>query len=367
MILKGNQRAGGTDLATHLMNAFDNERVEVAQIRGTVADHLHGAFAEYEALAAGTRCKEPLYSLSVNPSAPLSREQYYAAIDRIEQRLGLSGQARAVVFHVKHGREHAHVVWCRIDTTKMRAVQLSHDRQKLRSLARELAMEFGLELPEGLAEDKRADRARKNEQTLAEKAQAEATGITPEQRRAEITQAYRRSDSAEAFRAALKEKGYVLAAGDKRVYVVVDRFGKVHSLARQIDGVRTREVRQKLAAIEAQVEGVDAAKAAIAQRERLVLDRRTKALSRLETWELRSLETAVRRQVQEMEVAREQKAETVQDQIEVNKLDIVLPQGELHADAEKKKGWKARQDQLGAGKDRKQDQSRGYRIGRDRP
>ena len=74
MILKGNQRAGGTDLATHLMNAFDNERVEVAQIRGTVADHLHGAFAEYEALAAGTRCKEPLYSLSVNPSAILMIE-----------------------------------------------------------------------------------------------------------------------------------------------------------------------------------------------------------------------------------------------------------------------------------------------------
>jgi hypothetical protein len=59
MILKGNQRAGGDDLATHLMNEFDNERIEVGQIRGTVADHLHGAFAEYEALASGTRCKEP--------------------------------------------------------------------------------------------------------------------------------------------------------------------------------------------------------------------------------------------------------------------------------------------------------------------
>jgi MobA/VirD2-like, nuclease domain len=239
MILKGNQRAGGDDLATHLMNEFDNERIEVAQIRGTVADHLHGAFGEYEALASGTRCTEPLYSLSINPSAPISREQYYTAIDRIEQRLGLSGQARAVVFHVKHGREHAHVVWCRIDTAKMRAVPLSHDRQKLRSLARELAHEFGLPLPEGLAQDRGADRARKKEATLAEKAQADETGITPGQRRAEITEAYRRSDSAEAFRAALKEKGYVLATGDKRVYVVVDRFGKVHSLARQIDGVRT--------------------------------------------------------------------------------------------------------------------------------
>ena len=98
-----------------------------------------------------------------------------------------------------------------------------------------------------------------------------------------------------------------------------------------------------------------------------MLDRRSKALSRLEAWEQRSLETSVRRQVHEMEAAREQKAETVQDQVEVNKLDIVLPQGEFHADAKKKKGWKARHDELGAGKNRKQDQSRGYRRGRDEP
>jgi hypothetical protein len=479
MILKGNQRAGGDDLATHLMNAFDNERIEVVQIRGTVADHLHGAFAEYEALAAGTRCKEPLYSLSINPSAPISRDQYYAAIDRIEQRLGLSGQARAVVFHVKHGREHAHVVWCRIDTAKMRAVQLSHDRQKLRSLAQELAHEFGLPLPEGLTHDQGAERARKKEQTRAEKAQSDETGITPEQRRAEITDAYRRSDSAEAFRAALKEKGYVLAQGEKRVFVVIDRFGKVHSLARQIDGVRTRELKQKLAPIEAQLGAVNDTKSAVAQREaaararidqrvthrmaelaaklsgrqsgrrhtvearaqelatmqagermslhaahksesdkpfaraagaifalfdrvpglrsviaplrrnpklnpaerqraerdalerrhqreQLVLDRRFRALGRLEAREQRSLETAVRRQVREEEAVRELKAESLHDRIEVNKLDIALPHGEFHR-VEKKaeKGWKARREKLAAGKPQKR--PRGFRHTRNDP
>jgi hypothetical protein len=63
---------------------------------------------------------------------------------------------------------------------------------------------------------------------------------------------------------------------------------------------------------------------------------------------------AARRQIHEMEAAREQKAETVQDQVEVNKLDIALPRGEFHFDAKKKKDWKARQDGLG-GKNRKQD------------
>lgn len=93
----------------------------------------------------------------------------------------------------------------------MRAVQISHDRMKLRSLARELAHEFGLPLPEGLAQDRGADRVRKKEITLAEKAQSDETGVAPGQRRTEITEAFRGSDSAEAFRAALQEKGYVLA------------------------------------------------------------------------------------------------------------------------------------------------------------
>ena len=75
MILKGSQRAGAQDLATHLSNEYDNERIEVAQVRGTVAGDLHGAFAEFEAVAAGTRCVKPLYSLSINPSAPLSRDR----------------------------------------------------------------------------------------------------------------------------------------------------------------------------------------------------------------------------------------------------------------------------------------------------
>ena len=46
MIPKASQRAGGQDLATHLLNALDNEYVEVAEVSGAVASDLHGAFAE---------------------------------------------------------------------------------------------------------------------------------------------------------------------------------------------------------------------------------------------------------------------------------------------------------------------------------
>ena len=53
MILKGSQRGNGADLAIHLMNGFDNERIEIAEVYGTIAGDLYGAFAEFEAVAAG--------------------------------------------------------------------------------------------------------------------------------------------------------------------------------------------------------------------------------------------------------------------------------------------------------------------------
>ena len=119
MILKGNQRGNGADLAIHLMNSYDNESIEVAEVYGTVAGDLLGAFAEFEAVSRGTKATEYLYSLSIDPPQPMSREQYYEAISGIEYGLGLTGQPRAVVFHVKDGREHCHVVWSRIDIEKI--------------------------------------------------------------------------------------------------------------------------------------------------------------------------------------------------------------------------------------------------------
>ena len=254
MILKGNQRGGGADLAIHLMNGFDNESIEIAEVYGTVAGDLYGAFAEFEAVSRGTKATEYLYSLSIDPPKPLTREQYYDAIQAIETRLGLTDQPRAVVFHVKRGddgraREHCHVVWSRIDIENMRAIHMSYDHSRLMDLSCELARKFGFDLPQGLRnwEARQRQEKEKLEPTLAEKAQAEATGITPEQRRAEITDAYEASDNADAFRTALEEKGYVLARGDKRGFVVVDKFGDVHSLTRYINGHKAGAINKKRA------------------------------------------------------------------------------------------------------------------------
>jgi len=253
MILKGSARSGGSDLATHLLNAYDNERVELADIRGTIADDLHGAFAEFEAVASGTKAKKPLYSLSVNPSEPLTREQYIEAVEAIEYKLGLTEQPRAIVFHIKDGREHCHVVWSRIDGTEMKAIHMAHDRRKLCDMAVRLAEQYGHELPEGLKAWKQREQFKKDklEATLAENAQQKESGITPEQRRDQITAAYREADSAAAFRHALEERGYILARGDRRAFAVVDRFGDVHSLSRYLKDVSRKDMRARMKTLDA--------------------------------------------------------------------------------------------------------------------
>lgn len=243
MIPKASQRAGGQNLATHLQNAYDNEIVEIAHLRGAVAADLHGAFKEWEVQADTlTRCRKYLYRVSVNPDPlqePLTRDQYMDYIGRTEEALGLAGQPRAVVFHTKYGREHCHVVWSRIDPEKQKAVHLAFDHDKLMRVTRSFARDHGLELPGGYDKSRQVGQI-----SLHELEQMRRTGITKDDRKRQVTEAWQHSDDARSFVHALAERGYILATG-KRDYVLVDLYGDMNSLPKLIDDktVRTKELR----------------------------------------------------------------------------------------------------------------------------
>ena len=248
MILVGNQRGGARDMAIHLMKP-ENERVEVAELRGFVADDLDGAFQESYAISRGTQCKQFLFSLSLNPpkDAEVSDDQFMAAIAKAETKLDLKDQPRAVVFHEKRGddgklRRHAHAVWSRIDIEEMKAVPLSHSKRKLQDVSRDLYLEHGWTMPRGLAVTGERD---PRNFTLAEWQQARRIKEDPREIKAAFQDAWAISDSKAAFDHALKERGYWLAKGDKRGYVAVDRHGEVHSIAKRV-GVRTKAVRERL-------------------------------------------------------------------------------------------------------------------------
>ena len=245
MIPKASQRGGGADLAAHLRNAHDNEQVIIAELRGCTADDIAGAFAEWEVQAfSRTRCDNYLYSLSINPDhrqGLFTREQYLDYMDRIEQALGLAGQPRAVVFHVKDGREHAHVVWSRIDTVKGKAIHMPFDHLAVMAVTRQFAREHGIELPKGYETGWQS-----RQLTLYEKAKQEETGLTREDHAASVTEAWQISDSPRALVNALQERGYILATG-KRPYVLVDIYGGTHALPRLLGReVRLKQVREFL-------------------------------------------------------------------------------------------------------------------------
>jgi Relaxase/Mobilisation nuclease domain len=252
MIIKGKARTGPEVLGPYLANAEKNERAEVVQIRGTVAQDLIGALIEMDAYAAGTHCEKPLYHAQISPEPPyrLTPEQRLDAVNTLEEQLGLKGHARAVVIHEHDGREHLHVVWARIDLEKMRAVSDSHNYRKHEEAARALERRFGHPRVQGAHAERDAIDRPDRTPSRAELRQEERTGITGKQIREEVTGLFRRSDNADAFKAALEDRGYLLAKGDRRDFVIVDRAGGIHSLARRIEGIRAAELREYMKPID---------------------------------------------------------------------------------------------------------------------
>lgn len=305
MILNGNQRGGAKDLAVHLMKE-ENDHVELYELRGFVADDLMGAFGEAQAISKGTRCKQFLFSLSLNPPEKelVAVSEFEAAIDKVEKKLGLEGQPRAIVFHEKNGRRHAHAVWSRIDTINMKAIQLSHSHRKLRDVSREIYREHGWELPSGLID--RDARDPKNF-SLAEWQQARRIGKDPRAIKSALQDAWAISDSKSALALALEERGFTLAKGDRRGFVVLDRDCEIYSLPKWL-GIKTKAVREKVGP-SAPLMSVEAAKSEIAlamtpSMQRLEAERR--AIARLEREALNSQrKELVRAQIAERKALQE--------------------------------------------------------------
>lgn len=243
MILKASQRAGAKALGLHLLKD-ENDHVEVHEVRGFCAENVIGAFKEAQAVARGTRCKQFLFSVSLNPPehAAVPVSAFERAIDRIEKDTGLTGQPRVVVFHEKEGRRHAHAVWSRIDAETMTARPMSHFKRKLQAISKSLYLEHGWELPRGFAEKERRGRGSFD---LAHWQQCKRMGRDPKALKEAIQTCWAISDSRQSFEKALEPKGLFLARGDRRAHVAVTYEGEVLSLSR-LTGQKTKDIVARL-------------------------------------------------------------------------------------------------------------------------
>ncbi len=242
MILEGNLRGGARNLALHLQKD-ENDHVDVHEMRGFVADELEPAFKEMYAVSRGTRAKKFMYSLSFNPppDQDVATGTFRDAIEKAEKELGLEGQPRAIVFHTKDARRHCHAVWSTIDAQNMKAIHISHDRLKLMDISRELYLENGWKMPKGFIRGQSPD---PNNFAHGEWMQAKRSGKHPNEIKATIRDCWAASDTQASFEAALKEKGYFLAAG-RRGPVVVDTRCEIRAIAKAI-GVKVKDIRARV-------------------------------------------------------------------------------------------------------------------------
>ncbi len=244
MIIKGSQRTGSRALAMHLLNAEDNEHIDVAELSGFSGQSLVAALLEIEAVSKCTQAQKPMFSCSFNPpeGERVSDDQFYDAFARVEKKLGLVGQPRAVVFHEKEGRRHAHVVWSRIDTDEYKAINLSHFKLKCLDISKQLYLQYDWPMPQGLIDHKEKQTVQLK---LAEHLQLKRQDIDPEELRQLCVEAWEVSDNLNSFKHALEERNLFLAKGDKRGFVVLDHNAKVYSLSR-FSGVKVKELKAKL-------------------------------------------------------------------------------------------------------------------------
>ncbi len=244
MILKGSQRGGAGQLAAHLLNAIDNDHIALEEVRGFAADDLKGALEEAQAVSKGTRCKQFLFSLSLNPpkDQDVSVEALRDAATRAGKAVGLDEQPGVFIVHEKNGRRHAHAVWSRIDADQMKAINLPFFKDRLNALSKELYLEHGWELPEGHRVNGWANPLNF---TLAEWQQAKRLDLDPREIKQAFRDAWQNSDNGTSFRAALEERGYFLAKGDQRGFVALDLHGEVYSVSR-MTGVKSKELTERL-------------------------------------------------------------------------------------------------------------------------
>jgi hypothetical protein len=249
MVINGVSRGGAKQMAEYILAPGDNELTRVREIKGTLATDVRGSIAEMEAIAKGSRCEEFLYHAQICPEKTdtLTPEQFMHSVDLLEKNLKLEGHQRIVFEHILDGRRHYHVVWNRVDGETLKAVNMGNNYLVHERTAQELENEFGLEKLErrpNLTKD-RGERAPEK----WEFQQAERTGIDPRQLKAEVKALREQSKDGKEFAEALAEKGFTLARGDRRDFILIDPSGGLHSLGR-LSGMKAADLREFMSEID---------------------------------------------------------------------------------------------------------------------
>lgn len=276
MIIKSSQRAGHTELAAHLMKSRDidgtPQTVTISGSRDLMnGNDVHQALGDMAILAlASSRCQKDLYHVSLSPDQTMTEQDWETVWQLYEGEFYLSHLPYIEVTHLKgdHRPPHRHRVYERVDVETCKAVQLSHTRIRNELVARKIEFLLGHALTIGKhnrtiikrleqeGEQKMIDWMRHGHahncdrpaayQNHADVQMEKRTKLPTEQVKTDLQACYAQTDTGQSFRVAIAEKGYQLAKGDQRDFVIVDVMGSIHSPRRRL-GVKAKELREQWA------------------------------------------------------------------------------------------------------------------------
>ena len=228
MIVKGRCRGNGAQLAAYLLNSQDNDRAEFLAVKGTANMDARRALLEMSLSSELTgRTKNGLYHTQLSPreseAADMTHEQKMRSVEIMAERLGMEGHKWALFEHEKEGRTHLHLVFERYDHETGKMWDDNKNYAKHTAAARQMEREFGWQL------------THENKTHLDQNIKGHITDMWIE------------SDNGAAFVQSMHRAGFEVTQGiDKRPFQIVDQYGTVHDLTRQLQGFKQADVSQYL-------------------------------------------------------------------------------------------------------------------------
>lgn len=207
----------------------ENESISLLDINGNYSANENDVYKSLMSMSLTselTKSTKGLYHVQINPAygedKNMTRETWIEAAELLEKEAGFSGQRRVILLHTKKSRTHAHVVFERYDHEKkiMKSDSFSRLAQDRARKAMELAFNH----------EPTPDRNKNR----------------PDMKKY-LSGLWQKITTGSGFIKEAKKAGYLIAAGlQRRPFMVVDQEGRSFDLVRQLENVKTKEVRERL-------------------------------------------------------------------------------------------------------------------------
>lgn len=242
----GTSFKGAAAYYLHDKNRITNERVAWTHTENLITNDPHKAWKvmAYTAKEAerlkevsgqkmtGRKLSKPVfsYSLAWHPEQNPDKDHMLETAKKSLGALGLTEHEVIIIAHSDEPQRHVHLLVNRVHPLTGLASDTGNSKLKLSDFAREYERTHGKVY------------CKQRESNHRKRTQGERTMYCDPN----IVEAWNQADSGRGFAAGLKEKGYILAQGRKRL-VVVDNYGHTHNPVRHLENVRSKQFNQRVA------------------------------------------------------------------------------------------------------------------------